>query len=286
MDELDIIKSLKEISGPAALGLTDDCAVFGEFCITKDILSEGVHFLPDDEPFNLARKAIRVNLSDLAAMGAEPFGVLIGACLSRANISDEWLQEFNKGLKTDIDEFDFQLLGGDTVFHDAPTVFSVTAIGKTSVPLLRSTAKAGDNIFVSGRIGDAYLGLKMKKEGVQSGEFVEKYELPTPRLELGQKLRGVATACMDISDGLLIDLNRLCEASGVAAEIESKQIPVAMDNILLDLISGGDDYELLFTSENDEVEGCHKIGKIVEGNGLKLDGEDVAPKGYEHKAES
>lgn len=283
IQELELIENLKSLAGENSLGLTDDCAVFGEYCITKDLLSEGVHFFKNDSPFNLARKAIRVNLSDLAAMGAEPFGVLIGVCLSK-QLDESWVAEFNKGLKSDIEEFGFQLLGGDTVFHDAPTVISITALGKTNAPLLRSTAKIGDNIFVSGKIGDSYIGLKLKEQGKTDEYFTNKYELPTPRLELGVQIRSLANACMDISDGLLLDLSRMCQASNVGAEIYSKQIPISeSDYDIIDLISGGDDYELLFTSTESEIEGCHKIGKVMEGEGVKLDDSFVEPKGYIHK---
>jgi len=278
INELQIIENLRSIAGRDSLGLLDDCAVFGEYVITKDVLVAGVHFFPDDAPYNLARKALRVNLSDLAAMGAEPFGVLIGACLPK-DISAEWLNDFNRGLKADIEEFGVQLLGGDTVFHDGALMLSVTAIGKTSKPLLRSGAKIGDNIFVSGALGGGYLGLQNKLKG--RGDL--RYELPNPRIELGIKLREIANSCMDISDGLLLDLNRLCEASKVGAELVSAQIPLAdMAADLLEQISGGDDYELLFTADCDAVAGCYKIGKIISGQGLKLDGKLVAPKGYVH----
>lgn len=279
MNELEIIHDLRKIAGAHSLGLNDDCAVFGEYCITKDVLSSGVHFFSNDEPFNLARKALRVNLSDLAAMGAKPFGIMLGVCLPHGT-SSEWLAEFNLGIAADIEEFGCELLGGDTVFHDAPMVISITAIGKTTAPLLRSTAKVGDNIFVSGKIGAGWLGLQAKLVGKKS----EAYELPFPELELGQKLHGIASACMDISDGLLIDLSRLCKASDVGAELDSTAIPLADAQAdLMAQISGGDDYKLLFTSAHGAVDGCHKIGKITK-SGFKLDGSEIEAKGYEHKA--
>lgn len=280
MNELELISDLRKIAGKHSLGLLDDCAVFGEYVVTKDLLVAGVHFFADDAPFNLARKALRVNLSDLAAMGAKPFGVLIGACLPRGTTA-EWLAAFNQGIAADIAEFGFELLGGDTVFHDGALTLSVTAIGTSATPLLRSTAQIGNNVFVSGKIGAAWLGLKAKQNGKA---FVEAYDLPFPELELGQKLHGIATACMDISDGLLLDLWRMCEASGVGASLDSAAIPLvdpAAD--FLAQISGGDDYKLLFTSAHDSVAGCFKIGKIVAGTGLQLDGKPIEPKGYEHK---
>lgn len=282
VNELELIDNLRSIAGVGSLGLADDCAILGEYVITKDLLAENVHFFKDDAPYNLARKAVRVNLSDIAAMCAAPIGILIGACFSKA-INNQWIAEFNKGLKADIDEFGFQLLGGDTVFHAAPTVISITAIGKSAKPILRSGAKLGDNIFISGALGASYLGLQARLRGEES-EFSKRYELPFPRLELGLQIKDIANSCMDISDGLLLDLSRLCKASNIGAELYSKNIPLADSSYpLLELISGGDDYELLFTSKEEEVSGCYKIGKITQGEGILLDGETVEPKGYVHK---
>lgn len=282
MREFDFIaKYLKPIAGEGAHKLSDDCASFGEYVITKDMLSSGTHFFADDEPYNLARKALRVNLSDLASCGAEPMGFMLGLALPK-NTSEEWLQNFAEGLKADIAEFKIKLLGGDTVYHDAPLVISVTAIGKTPKQILRSGAKIGDNIFVSGEIGKGLRGLRHKAQGIRD-KYFEHYELPTPRIELGLKLRGVANSCIDISDGLLADLWHICEESGVGAEIDSSKIPLAKGGDLMELISGGDDYELCFTSSQNSVEGCFKIGKIIDQRLLILDGKETKPKGYEHK---
>ncbi len=258
------------------MGLSDDCAFFDGYCITKDILVAGVHFFENDAPYNLARKALRVNLSDLASSGAKPFGFMLGLALPK-NTTQKWFEGFTSGLKADIAEFKFQMLGGDTVFHDGALTISVTAIGKTPKPITRSGAKLGDNIFVSGAIGGGYLGLKRK------AQFIEKYELPEPRIKLGLKLRKIANSCIDISDGLLADLNHICEESKVSAEIFSNQIPLADPNYdLIEQISGGDDYELLFTSPKETVKNCYKIGKILTGSGILLDGKKIKPKGYEH----
>lgn len=277
MKEFDFINSQLV---PLSDYIGDDCAFFDakneKLAVTKDVLAAGVHFFADDEPFNLAQKIIRVNLSDLAACGARPFGVLIGAAIEKKYFNQEWLAEFMRGVKADMQEFDFALLGGDTTTHNSPSVFSVTAIGKTNKPIKRSTAKAGDNIFVSGNIGDGFIGLKTR-----SG----KYILPQPRIELGLKLQDIASACIDISDGLLADLGHICTASGVGAELEAKKIPVSSTKYdLLDLITGGDDYELCFTAPVDKVEGCYKIGKIITGSGIKLDGNFVKSAGWQHKS--
>jgi thiamine-monophosphate kinase len=276
LKEFDFINSmLKPLAGKNSFGLNDDCAHFDGFVVTKDILTAGVHFFADDAPYDLARKALRVNLSDIASCGAKPFGFLIAVTLPK-NTPEKWLREFTRGLKADITKYKFQLLGGDTTTHNGPLVISVTALGKTKKPITRTGAKVGDNIFVSGKIGEGFIGLQTR-----SG----KYLLPNPRIELGQKLRGKASACIDISDGLLADLNHICKASGVGAEVFSSQIPIPKSKYKLhELITGGDDYELCFTSKLPSFPGCTKIGKIVKGSGIKLDGKKVEPKGYEHKA--
>ena len=283
MREFTIIEQLlKPLAGSDSLGLRDDAAHFKGYCLTSDVLVSGVHFFADDAPFNLARKALRVNLSDLAAMGAKPFGFMLGLVLPKG-ISEEWLKEFARGLQSDIAEYNCQLLGGDTNYHEDGLIISITAIGKCRQPLLRRGAKIGDNIFVSGKIGDAYLDLQAKLKKETLSKYILKYELPTPKIKLGMRLRKIASACIDVSDGLLADLGHICRESGVGAEIYSHQIPVSDHQIdLLKLISAGDDYELLFTSTRDKVRGCSKIGKIIAGEGIKLDGALVQPQGFEH----
>lgn len=294
MNEFDFInKLLRPLAGRDSAGLQDDCAHFDGYVITKDILVAGVHFFADDAPFDLARKCLRVNLSDLASCGAEPFGFMMAAALPKG-ISEEWLTEFTRGLRSDIAEYNFQLLGGDTTSHDGALTISVTAIGRALSPITRAGAKEGDNIFVSGKIGEGLAGLKTR-----SG----KYILPEPRIALGLELRGKANACIDISDGLLADLGHICSASKLGAEINSVDIPTPVnchpelvsgslrkdpdlrqdDVTFMDYITAGDDYELCFTSALNEIPGCHKIGKMVAGSGIKLDGKITEAKGYQHK---
>ncbi len=281
MKEFDLIKSLiRPLSGAGAFNLADDCAGFGEYIITKDILSSGVHFFPDDPPYNLARKALRVNLSDIAASGGEAFGFMLALALPRGT-SKKWLEEFFSGLKQDIASFNLQLLGGDTIFHDAALLISVTAIGRAKKQILRSGAKPGDNIFVSGETGKGYLGLKSRLAG-RNDKFSAHYDLPQPRFDISRKINNIATSCIDVSDGLLADLGHICVESQVGAEIFSGQIPLAGEGNLLELLSGGDDYELLFTAREESVEGCSKIGRIIPGEGIVLDGDPIAPKGFEH----
>lgn len=283
MREFELIsKLIQPIAGKNSQGLKDDCAFFNGYCITKDVLIAGVHFYASDEPSRLAQKALRVNLSDLAASGAEPFGFMLGLALPKGT-EEKWLKSFFKGLKKDIEEYNFQLLGGDTVYHDGEITISVTAIGKAKKPITRKGAKVGDNIFVSGKIGGGFLGLMDKMEGKKRSKAIDKYELPEPQVKLGTKLHGIATSCIDISDGLLADLNHICEESGVGAELNSDSIPLFDKHSDLYLqITGGDDYELLFTSKKANVAGCYKIGKITKGSGLKLDGKAIEPAGFEH----
>lgn len=283
MREFDLINNLlKPLAGKNSQGLADDCAFFNGFCITKDVLVADVHFFPGDEPGKLAQKALRVNLSDLCASGAEPFGFMLGLALPRET-EDAWLKAFAKGLKKDIEKFNFQMLGGDTVYHDGAIAISVTAIGKAKKPVKRSGAKIGDNIFVSGSVGGGFLGLMDKLEGVKKSKAISKYELPEPRVDLAKKLASIATAAIDISDGLLADLGHVCKESKVGAEIDSAKIPLFDKQSDLYLqITGGDDYELLFTSKKTSIPGCTKIGKIAKGSVIKLDGKQIEPAGFEH----
>ena len=198
-------------------------------------------------------------------------------------MDEKWLAEFAAGLKSDIAEYGIRLLGGDTVYHGGELVISITAIGKCAKPITRSGAKVGDNIFVSGVIGGGYLGLQAKRRGEVSGRAVEKYELPVPRLDI--ELQGIASACIDISDGLLADLGHICRESGIGAEIFSSRIPLFDETAdLMAQITGGDDYELLFTSNSDNLANCHKIGIITGNNGILLNGKKVKAEGYEHSS--
>ncbi len=253
---------------PGALALEDDAALIDvepgyRLVVTIDALVAGVHYFADDPPALIARKLLRVNLSDLAAMGAKGCAYLLALALPR-DTDAAWLEGFAEGLRADSQEFGVSLAGGDTVATDGPATLALSALGQ--VPeggeLRRAAAKVGDRIFVSGSIGDGALGLR-----VLNGELdglaqrhrdyaIERYRLPRPRLTLGQRLVGLAHAAIDISDGLIADLGHVCEASGVGAEIQAALMPksdaariaVALDPGLLSaLMTGGDDYELLFT---------------------------------------
>ena len=254
---------------PLAFGLKDDAAFIRpraghDLVVTKDVLVAGVHFLPDDPADLVARKALRVNLSDLAAKGAKPIGYLLGAVLPKG-LDPRWIKRFAKGLAEDQAEFGVSLIGGDTVSTPGPLTLSITAFG--DVPkgsrMLRSGAREGDGVYVTGTIGDAVLGLAILKGDVPCSKkpirtaLIDRYRLPRPRLVIGPGLLKLATACLDVSDGLVADLGHICETSGLGAEIVAEDVPLSeaarivieQDPALFNrLLTGGDDYELVFTA--------------------------------------
>jgi thiamine-monophosphate kinase len=255
---------------PGALGLDDDAAVLkahGEdIVVTTDVVVEGVHFLSNDPPDTIARKALRVNLSDLAAKAATPAGFVM--TLALRSVEDPWLTAFAHGLGEDAKAFDCPLLGGDTVSTPGPLTVSITAFGRAPPGKMvhRGGARPGDRVMVTGTIGDAALGLQILKGGavaralsqdVAAKEMlVARYRIPQPRNVLAEALRNHASAAMDVSDGLAGDLAKLCAASGVSAVIDAPSIPKSEPAVALlgcgvasidMLVSGGDDYEILCT---------------------------------------
>jgi thiamine-monophosphate kinase len=252
-----IARHFRPLAGEGALGLADDAALLTpppgcELVLAADAMVAGVHFLADDPPESIGRKLLRVNLSDLAAMGAAPLGYLMTVALPRG-LPEGWLAGFAAGLAEDQERFGLQVLGGDTVSTTGPVTLSLTILG--TVPpggaLRRVGARPGDAIWVSGRIGDGWLGLRAARGEWPdpTGALAARYRLPEPRLALGRALRGLAHACMDVSDGLLQDLSHLCRAGGVAAEVEAALIPVSDAAApVAALATGGDDYELLFAA--------------------------------------
>lgn len=296
---------------PGALGLADDAAVLEvpagrRLVVTKDVMAAGVHFLADDPAEDVGRKLLRVNLSDLAAMGAVPWVYLLGLTLSRP-VDTAWLEAFARGLATDQAEFGVVLVGGDTTAHDGPTVLTLTALGTVApgAALLRSGARPGDAIWVSGTLGDAAFGLAVLRgehaglSPVERDYLAGRYRLPMPRLALGQGLVGLASAALDISDGLLADLGHIGAASGLGATVEVASLPLSEAVRRLDgdwlprAISWGDDYELLFTAPADAESRIlalgqrlglrlTRIGVMRAGTGVSLvdaDGRVVAPPG-------
>ena len=221
-----------------------------ELVLAADAMVAGVHFLADDPPETIGRKLLRVNLSDLAAMGADPLAYLMTVALPRGT-PDAWLAGFVAGLAADQAEFGLQVLGGDTVSTAGPVSLSLTILG-TVAPgqaLRRGGARPGDELWVSGTIGDGALGLRAARGEIEDAYLVDRYRLPQPRLALGRALRGVASACIDVSDGLVQDGGHLCRASGCGAVLEAALVPLspsARHAPLRQLLTGGDDYELLF----------------------------------------
>jgi thiamine-monophosphate kinase len=263
--ERDFIRSrlLPLATSAAARGLADDAAVWApplgrDLVFTHDVLACGVHYLSNDPPGDIAWKLLAVNLSDLAAMGATPAGVLLGLGLSAAE-DDEWRAEFTDGLGRALAHFGVALWGGDTVTGLAAAVLGLTAVGAVAPgrALGRAGAQPGDDIWVSGTIGDAGLGLGMAQGAAPADKFLlNRFRRPQPRLALGSALAGIATAAMDVSDGLLIDADRLARASAVALAIDVASIPLSAaattrgDDLpaRLRAATAGDDYELLFTA--------------------------------------
>jgi len=252
-----IYRHFRPLAGPGALNLDDDAAVFApppgrELVIAADAMVEGVHFLPDDPPDLVARKLLRTNLSDLAAMGAVPLGYLLTVSVRR-DTPDAWFAGFSAGLAHDQREFSLVLLGGDTTSTPGPASLSLTILGSVTpgTALRRGGARAGDEIWVSGTIGDGALGLLAATGRLAdpSGFLAGRYRLPQPRVALGQRLAGIVTAAMDVSDGLVQDLGHLCRASGLAAIVEAPLVPLSAPARAADMLelclTGGDDYELL-----------------------------------------
>jgi thiamine-monophosphate kinase len=255
-------------AAPGALGLTDDAAILqaggDDIVITTDAIVAGVHFLPDDPPDTVARKALRVNLSDLAAKGAEPAGFVL--TLALRDVNETWLAPFARALGEDADQFGCPLLGGDTVSTRGPAMISVTAFGRLPLGKMvrRSTARVGDTLVVTGTIGDATLGLAILKEeqgplesdATARAALIERYRVPRPRVALARAVRNHASAAMDVSDGLMGDLAKLCGASNVSAVVEAAALPLSAPagtwlasdpSLVTRLVSGGDDYEILCT---------------------------------------
>lgn len=293
---------------PGALGLTDDAALIdcppGErLVVTVDAMVEGIHFLSSDPPDLVARKLVRVNLSDLAAMAAVPVGYFLTTALPK-NRGDDWLAGFAAGLAQDQTEFGITLLGGDSVSTPGPVCLTLTAFGRiaTGAEVRRGGARPGDLVFVSGTIGDGALGLEAaqgKLDGVLDPADVvflaDRYRLPRPRVGLGPILSGLASAMMDVSDGLVGDLAHICDVSGVAGVIEAARVPLSaaaarLPGRLETVLTGGDDYELLFTAAPERQAAIEAaaaiagvpvslIGRIEPGQGVRVsaaDGRDMA----------
>jgi len=259
---------------PGALALTDDAAFLTpapgtDVVLKTDAIIGGVHFFPEDDARDVARKALRVNLSDLAAKGATPLGFLLSLALPK-DIGADWLKRFALGLREDAEAYQCPLFGGDTDRTPGPVMVSVSMFG--SVPsgkmVRRAGAKPGHRVFVTGTIGDAALGLKLRQgaswplDAAQRDHLLARYLLPQPRNALAEAVRACASAAMDVSDGLAGDLTKLARVSGVAAKIDAASVPlsdaaraaVAADPAMRETaLTGGDDFEVLCTVPEPQV---------------------------------
>ena len=295
-DEL-IATLFAPLAGAAALGLRDDAALLpaskNPLVATTDALVGGVHFFEDDPPGLIAKKALRVNLSDLAAKGAEPIGFLLAVALP-PDWTNDWLAAFAAGLGEDARAYRCPLLGGDTVSTPGPLTLSITALGEAPEGsfVARNSGQAGDSVFVSGTIGDAALGLRLRRDEAFArrlsaparDHLLERYLLPRPQLALAAALRLHATAAMDVSDGLVGDLAKLARASKLGAKVALASVPlseaareaIALDPSLLEVaLTGGDDYEILCCADSGEARfaaaarasgaPCARIGELIAG---------------------
>ncbi|MDB5880142.1 MAG: thiL [Ramlibacter sp.] len=307
MGEFELIERFfKRPARRNALGVGDDCALLSpapgmQLAVSCDMLLEGRHFLSTVNPLKLGHKALAVNLSDLAACGAKPLAFTLALALPR--VDDEWLEQFSKGLFALADEHACELLGGDTT--RGPLNICITVFGEVpkGSALLRSGARAGDDIYVSGNLGDARLALEVFRGSLSlPAELFEaaraRLEQPRPRVALGLALRGIASSAIDISDGLVGDLGHVLRQSGVGAQIDCGAAGTLMDAAAaLDeerklefILAGGDDYELAFTAAASQREAVRaaaeqahtpvtRIGRIEAQPGLRLldrDGQPVA----------
>jgi thiamine-monophosphate kinase len=300
-----IARYFAPLAAPGAAGLTDDVAVLGigpgeELVLKADTIVEGVHYLEGDPPDLVARKLLRVNLSDLAGKGARPLGYLLTTTLPD-RCDEAWLEAFARGLAEDQAAFAFPLMGGDSTRTAGPAVLSAMALG--AIPqgsiVRRAGARPGDVVCVTGTLGDGALGLKAIRGELSflaetdRDALARRYRLPEPRLAEGRGLLGHAHAMLDVSDGLVQDLGHLCAASGVAAVIEVEKLPLspaarraieARPELVQSVLGGGDDYELLFAAASPRYTA---IGKIEAGAGVRVidrtGGEvEVAVPGYRH----
>jgi thiamine-monophosphate kinase len=301
---------------PGALGLTDDCAVITppegcDLVLTTDTIIGGVHFFADDAAHAVASKALRVNLSDLAAKGASPLGYLLSLAIPQ-DIGEDWLAGFAEGLRGDARRYGCPLLGGDTDRIPGPITIAVSMFGSlpTGTMVRRAGAKPGDIIFVSGTIGDAALGLALRSDPArdwplnpaQQQHLTDRYLLPQPRSALAEAVRTHASAAMDVSDGLVGDLAKLCRVSQVAANVEVARMPLseaaraliaAEPGLREPALTGGDDYEIVCTVPPDKAESfkaaakaadvtVSEIGVIAEGEGARFIGSDGERLSFRH----
>ena len=302
-----------------SFNLQDDVALLvnkknNEFIVSTDMLVGEVHFFSNDKAEDIASKSIRVNISDIVSKGGVPKYFFISIALPK-HINDSWIKSFAKGLALEQKKFNISLMGGDTVSTSGPLTINIVCIGsiKKNKLIRRNSAKPGDDLYVTGEIGSAKIGLEIIKnnivaKGNKKNYFIKKYRFPDPKNLLGPKLINLASSSIDISDGLISDLNHICLASNVRAQINYSLLPVspfisnlkiAENKLVSILLNGGDDYEILFTSKSGNYEkiinlskslevNITKIGSIVDGEGIEVfDNEskkiDIILDGYKHR---
>lgn len=283
--ETDLIGAMRKLAHhPAARGLADDCAVldFGEeaLVLTHDMMVEGIHWLPGQDMADVAWKLVATNLSDLAAKGAQPVGVLLGFMLGDQD------DRFVEGLGKALDAFGVPLLGGDTVSANGPRSLGLTALGRATCRPVpdRAGASAGDTLWITGPVGAAMLGFEALESGSGTEDESAAFRRPVPRLAQGRSLAPVVTAMMDVSDGLLIDAARMADASAVTFAIDSTALPfpAALPQARRDeAMRWGDDYELLFAMPPAATPpvAAHRIGKAVARGPSSVLIDGTAPRG-------
>ena len=248
------------------IAVGDDASVISSNSNTQQINSldtsiEGVHFLSSMSPEDIAFRSCVIALSDLAACGARPKWYSIA--ITMPQVEHSWLNSFSKGLQKFSDEYRIPLIGGDTTKGKLSITVQVMGEVDSNRAILRSTAKENQLIFVSGIIGNAYLGLKELSDKSGSDSYSKAYLEPKAHIDLGLKLSNIASACIDISDGLLQDLNLICQSSNIGAEIYLEKIPTSISEKSLELINSGDDYELCFTVDEDKYEELMNVSKVL-----------------------
>jgi thiamine-monophosphate kinase len=325
--EADIIAMLAPLaeSMPGAFGLMDDCALItpeagSELVLKTDPIAEGVHFLPDDAPEDIAWKALAVNVSDLAAKAARPIGYLMALAFPEAPTT-AWMARFAAGLRQAQQRFGCALIGGDTDRRPGPLTISITILGAVAHGRMvrRGTARPGHKMFVSGTLGDAALGLGLRKtpglagawglSAADADHLRRRYARPEPRLALSSALLACASAAMDISDGLAKDVARMCSASACGGRLQAAAIPLsaacaraldAQPALIAQVVTGGDDYEILAAVPAGQATAFRtaaaaaevvvtEIGGFLEGRGIVIDGADgrplgLAKSGFDHFA--
>lgn len=301
MSERDLINRIRELFPRAG----DDAAVIGTQVITNDVLVENVDFKGDVPLRLVARKSLVVNLSDIAAMGGRPQYAVVAIGSPDETLAATLIEELAVAAR----EHDVEIVGGD-LSRSERLFISITLIGETAQPILRSGAGRGDRIYLSRPVGGAAAGLVLLQRGTEAADYAEREFIesakrrhlePEAEVALGMKLVGIATSCIDVSDGLSTDLHHLCDASNVGATIESERIPVFPDlqrfgpklgiNVRDAVLHGGEEYALLFTSSLRESElsertgrPVYAIGRITEERGVLIDGKPLESRGFDHFA--